>query len=333
MLLLALAAAAAQPQPGALRTFGDWTVGCDNARRCQAVALVPKVDASDTYLMLVVRRDPAGRMMPTLSLSIEDELPAGPLSLRVDGKVVARVTGHAPLPVDTALASALGQGRRATLTDMGGRLLAAASLKGLAAAFLHLDEQQRRLGTVGALIRRGSRPDATVPTPPALPSIVQPRVSLRAPRTLAPAAAARLIGSENAICDYASSPVKPRAFRLDAQHSLALVDHPCGNGAYNASTSAFVLDESGRATAARFDTPAGFGPEDAHILVNTDWDPGDRRLAGFAKARGLADCGVGQAFAWDGARFRLVHQEVMGECRGSRDYIVTWRATVVTTAR
>ena len=40
MLLLALAAQAVQPQPGELKTFGDWTVGCDNARACRAVALV-----------------------------------------------------------------------------------------------------------------------------------------------------------------------------------------------------------------------------------------------------------------------------------------------------
>ena len=37
MLLLALAAAAAGPQPGALKTFTDWTVGCDNTRTCRAV--------------------------------------------------------------------------------------------------------------------------------------------------------------------------------------------------------------------------------------------------------------------------------------------------------
>ena len=40
-LLLALAATVAAPQPGELKTFKDWTVGCDNGRACQAVGLLP----------------------------------------------------------------------------------------------------------------------------------------------------------------------------------------------------------------------------------------------------------------------------------------------------
>ncbi|NRD90676.1 hypothetical protein C8024_16325 [Sphingopyxis sp. BSNA05] len=38
-----LAAATAQPpvQPGEIRTFRDWSVGCDNSGNCQAVSLVP----------------------------------------------------------------------------------------------------------------------------------------------------------------------------------------------------------------------------------------------------------------------------------------------------
>lgn len=41
MLLLALAAVAALPHPGDLKTFGDWIVGCDNGRACEARALIP----------------------------------------------------------------------------------------------------------------------------------------------------------------------------------------------------------------------------------------------------------------------------------------------------
>ena len=45
--------------------------------------------------------------------------------------------------------------------------------------------------------------------------------------------------------------------------------------------------------------------------------------------RGVGDCGVHQDYVWDGTRFRLVQQEEMSECRGSLDYITTWRAQVV----
>jgi hypothetical protein len=328
MLFLALAATAAAPQPGELKTFADWTVGCDNVRACHAVALVPDGDDRERYLLLVVCRDGAPRAAPELSFSTEAEPPAGPLTLRIDGKPVARVTGGAALPFNRALASALANGSRATLTDGGGRALASASLKGAAAAFLYMDERQRRIGTVGALRRTGPKPDTAVPPPPPLPRIVRPAAGPKPPRALAPAAAARLIGPDNAICEYANGPVAPRAVRLDARHSLALVAHPCGNGAYNIMSSALVLDAQGRATRARFDVPTGMGPDDPS-LVNADWDADRRRLTTFTKARGLGDCGVSHEYAWDGARFRLVHEAAMGECRGSTDYITTWRAAVV----
>ena len=329
MLALVLAAAAAQPQPGALRTFRDWTVGCDNARACQAVALVPEGEDRDAYLLLVVRREAGPNARPVLTLSTEKNLP-GSAALRVDGRPVLRIARAALLPVPPEFAG----GRRATLTDAAGRPLASASLAGLSAAFLYMDEQQRRLGTTGALIRRGPRPDGIVPAVPPLPRVVQPRPTAAAPRALAPAAAARLIGPDNARCDYAGGLVRPRVIRLDARHSLALVAHPCGNGAYNIYTSVFVLDQASRAGPAAFDATTGMDPDGANpnVLVNADWDAGRRRLTSLAKGRGLGDCGVFQEYAWDGRGFRLVRQSQMGECRGSTDYITTWRAAA-TTAR
>lgn len=330
MLAIALAAAAAQPQPGELRTFGDWTVGCDNGRACRAVALVPEAEDRDRYLLVVMDRAAAPDAAPFLRISSGRELPATSLTLRVDGKPVGQMTPDAALPFNRALASALATGRRVSVTVGSGAPLASASLAGVAAAFLYMDEQQRRLGTVGALRRAGARADASVPAPPPLPRIAQPATSGRQPRLLAPALAAKLIGPDNATCEYAQGKVEPRGFRLDARHSLALVEHPCGNGAYNMFSSVFVVDEDGRATPARFDAPPGMREENGHVLVNADWEPGTRRLSEFAKARGLGDCGAHSDYAWDGARFRLVRQEVMGECRGSTDYITTWRAQVTT---
>lgn len=331
MLLLALAAAAAAPQPGTLRTFGDWTVGCDNVRTCQAVALVPEGKDRDAYLLLVVRRDGGASARPTLTYSTGRPVTQARGFLRVDGRVVGRPTGG-PVVLDPLFASALSQGQRATLTDTGGRVLGSASLKGLAAIFLYMDEHQQRLGTQSALIRRGSRSDGAVPVPPPLPRIVQPRASSRRPGTLSVSDAARLIGPDNARCDGALRPVAPRAIRLDAARSLSLVSHPCGNGAYNSMSSAFVVDEAGRAMPAAFDAVVGMDPNARNVLVNADWDAGRRRLDSFSRGRGWGDCGVRQSFAWDGRRFRLAEQAEMGECRGSIDYITSWRAAV-TTAR
>lgn len=327
-LLLATPVAAQAPKPAPLKTFGDWIVGCDNGRACQAVALVPEADDRDHYLLLVIERDGAGPAPAKLTMPL-DPKPAGAPVLLIDGKAAARPAvqaggEEAAVVIDRTLAAALANGQMAALGNGSAPPVASASLKGLAAALLYMDEQQGRLGTAGALRRTGPKPDAGVRAP-ALPVIVVPPRASAPPRTMTVAAAAKAIGPDSATCDYATGPVKPRAVRLDRGHSLVLVDHPCGNGAYNYYTSVFIVDEAGRTAPARFDEPTGMGETD---LVNGDWDDKSRRLSSYAKGRGLGDCGTSQEYAWDGSRFRLTLQTDMGECRGSVDYITTWRATV-----
>lgn len=329
---LLLAAAAASPQVGDLKTFGDWTVGCDNARRCQANALVPDSDDRDAYLLLVLRRDAGGAATATLSIPL-DPATAPRASLAVDGKPLASVVARsaddaATIPIDRALATALADGKTVTLVA-DGKALTHASLAGLAAAMLYIDDQQARIGTVGALRRAGSTPDSSVPPPPALPVVTSPAPTSAAPRTLATAAAAKLIGRDATVCEDAQ-PLAPEAHRLDAAHTLVLVPHPCGGGAYNGTTSVYVVDQSGRATDAEFDTSTGMSDEAGNELTNAGWDSKTRRLSEYVKARGLGDCGGTSDFVWDGARFRSVKATAMGECRGSIDWITTWRARVVT---
>lgn len=332
MILFVLAAAVAAAQPAKLHTYKDWIVGCDNVRVCQANALETETD--DDYLELTINRGAKPNDSATLFVPLPDGAGAGArLSLKVDGANAETFTAHtkvsASLPLTGALLAALRNGGRVTLVDAGGKKLGGASLAGLAAALRYIDDQQGRVGTVGALGTPGAKSDAATPAPPAYPVIVTPAPSSKSPRTLSVAAATRLIGPDNATCDEANGPVKPRAYRLDAAHSLVLVDHPCGNGAYNFFTSVYVLDEAGKVRPARFDvTPGMAGPstDGSGDLTNGDWDPKTRQLGSFEKGRGVGDCGTTETYAWDGARFRLVEQDEMGECRGSADFIRTWIA-------
>jgi hypothetical protein len=186
-----------------------------------------------------------------------------------------------------------------------------------------MDERQQRIGTASALVRGGAA--AQVLPPPALPVVRQPAVARKSARTLSPARVRQLLGREATVCEYAQD-LSIDSARLDARHSLVLASHPCGNGAYNFMYSAWIVDEAGRARPAPFDYG---GSASDNALVNAGWNPKMRQLSAFSKGRGLGDCGSGQHWAWDGARFRLVHEEAMGECRGSTDYITTWRAEVV----
>lgn len=333
MILLVLAAAAATVQSGKLNTYKDWIVGCDNTRVCQANALAPEDGGDDNYLMLEIKRGGLPGDAATLSVPLPDGTAIGShLSLKVDGAAVAAFTtrskDEASLPLTGRLLAALGNGNKATLSGAGGDL-GEASLAGAAATMRYIDDQQRRVGTVGALKATGARPDASIPAPPPVPVIDTPPPSPRPPRTLSVAEATRLIGPDNATCDYADVKVEPHAYRLDAAHSLVLVEHPCGNGAYNYFTSVYVLDETGPPRDAHFDLPPSMdepSSDGTGDLTNGDWDPKARQLISYEKGRGLGDCGSAESYVWDGARFRLVEQDQMGECRGSTDFIRTWTA-------
>jgi hypothetical protein len=189
---------------------------------------------------------------------------------------------------------------------------------------LYMDDRQKRIGTTSALVRKGAA--AAVPPAPALPVVLLPAVGPAAPRALSKADAAKQLGDIS--CDYEREALEPEAIRLDGAYSLSLVMQPCGNGAYNYFGIALLVDEKGKAITASFDSSPGMSPGDMQTLVNPSWNEKTRLLETYAKGRGLGDCGTMSSFAWDGGRFRLVEQSEMSQCRGSVDYITTWRADV-----
>ena len=332
-MIAALLLATATPDPGALKTFGDWAVGCDNARRCEAAALAPDGEDRATYLMLVVRREAAGPAKASLVVPLDAVAPGSRAMLKVDARPVAQLVAPSPrgglaLPLDRRLVSALTGGRTAYLLSADGKVVARASLVGLSAALSYIDAQQHRGRTVGALQQTGARSDRTVPPPPALPAIATPPSTDRPPRKLSPKAAARLIGGE-ARCSGRKLRVSAEAGRLDDGHSLALVPHPCASGPYTAVASLYVLDERGRATPADVERPGGPRDQPANVLFKPRWDPARRQIVETMDGRGLDNCGQRNTFAWDGARFRLAEAAAMAECHGAAGVITTWRATVV----
>lgn len=330
-LLIALAAAAAAPQPGSLKTYNDWIVGCDNVRSCQAVALMPEDGADGTTI--VIARGGEAMARPNISINIDEGKAA---SIVIDEKrLPIRLTNMAGfVEIDrnqtVMLIDAMRAGRTMSVLDAGGKVIGTPSLSGVSAALLYLDEQQKRLGTVTALVRKGTKPATAVPVPPAAPVIVAPKVPQLAPRRLSPADIARTLKPLE--CTDSETSAEPTYARLDAATSLALLPAPCGNGAYNFYSFALLIDNAGKVRDAVFDAQAGMGGEDPsqidNMTVNADWDVKKRRLTTYAKGRGLGDCGSMSEFAWDGRRFRLSKLEVMGECRGSTDYIRTWQAAV-----
>jgi hypothetical protein len=330
ILLLTIAAAMSAPKPGELKTFKDWTVGCDNGRRCQAVALMP--ENAEERLTMAVERGPEPNAVPAIRFDGDAEvrgIMAGGKRLPV--AIVTDKNGSPAVRPDgvPALLAAIRANAALEALDGKGAKVGRLSLAGSNAALLYMDEQQRRIGTVTALARPGTKPASTVPAPPPLPVIVSVRPDGSKPAARLSAAETAALRKRNS-CDPEFG---PRDHPVEVQSlgggaTLALI--PCSQGAYNGTSLVLVARGKGSFRPARFDYAASAG-EKTGPEVPPDgafWNAEGRRLESAFKGRGLGDCGVWQRWAWDGTRFRLSEETAMGECRGSTDYITTWRAEV-----
>jgi hypothetical protein len=339
MLLLALLAAAVSPQqavprPGELKTFRDWTVGCDNGRACHATSLMPEGEIADSPLTMSIKRGPAAGALPEIRVHGGDGKAA---RLTADGRRLRarlRAEEESWRVQDEGVAETLAAIRGARTIDVedrSGLRLGSVSPAGASAALLYIDEIQKRLGTVTALVRAGPRPASAVPPPPPLPRIASAAAPAARGSRVAEDRIAALRKQAGCIPEDEDWPgYGSEQEVLDANRTLILLG--CGAGAYNYNSIPYVARRRGAAieiVLARFDlSPTSGEGDDPPMLVNAGWDAKQGLLTSFAKGRGLGDCGVGNDYAWDGTRFRLVQQIAMGECRGSTDYITTWRAVV-----
>jgi len=287
--------------------FDDWAVACDNVKRCEATALQAPEQFGDQPSQVLLTRDGG-----TLSIAIDPaELVRGPVTLLVDGKQVAigaiaenyRVSGA---PAE-ALSKAMAAGSWLELRG-GSKVLGKISLAGIAATLRYIDAEQRS-GAGGAL----------------------PVVSaLRAASGAADSPSKAVLGEMAKLgdCDLSVMPANlpVERYRLDATTTLVLI--PCGTGAYNYNSDAFVLRD-GKGAPAEFDVmpdeQEGEGPA---TLTNASFSTIDGMvLTSSQKGRGLGDCGSSQSWVWDGSRFRMIEARSLGECRGSVNWLTVFRAT------
>lgn len=329
------AAAAVLPKPGDLKSFEDWAVGCDNVRRCTAVSLM-EMESGENQLTVAIARSGGRQDIPRLSIANIEDRKSGDLNLVADGTVVigsaSLKSQDAPFEMDITAdtIAKLKAAKTLELRDATGVSLGGASLRGVVAALLYMDDRQGRAKSETALIAVGNRPATSLTPPPPIPFIPSkarpngPRFKLSA-KDIAALQARTSCDAEPGVSDVYE------AYLLNGSTWLALV--PCGSGAYNFLSVPVLVNRSigRRMKVATFDFAPGFteasGPP---MLVNADWDAATGQLSSFAKGRGLGDCGSAETYTWDGSKFRLLSKIAMEECRGVIDWIPVWQATTKT---
>lgn len=344
MLLLFLAAAlqAPQPQPGEVKEFGRWSVGCDNGRACRAVSLLGHED--DDFPPIAVARGPERPARPTLILGGQSERRCTSLAMFVDGKRLPQSLdlgcgprkAKALAEATEAFVSAMRTADRLELKDSAGRAVARFSLKGAAAALRYMDEKQHRAGTVTALVAVGGAPASTVPPPPPLPVVkeVRPGRPAKGP-PLSARVAARWQKKHD--CDRRDYPEPPPSYRLDDGRYLFFIN--CHFGSQSSwplvLTSRWKDGRDARPARFDYDSSMNDAPEPSDAPVNADWDEAKGRLT----SHWVGECGFLEEWAWDGERFRLVEHSEMhsgtidrfsANCRAALSlWIPLWRARVV----
>lgn len=318
-LALAPAAHAATPEPKAGVSFdhNDWTLACDNTRTCRAAGYSPEASANLLSLMLERAGGPGTKVVARLRNGEGDEpSPAGALRLRLNGKDLGPVrdTGEGEKVLlqqaqTDALVAALPRQARIEIIDGKGKAWPISD-SGATAVLLKMDEAQGRLGTPGALVRRGDKAEASVPAALPVPVIVHGK--LVAPRGT-DAALAKVPGLRKAL--IASLPKADECGRLsdgeqdeieiqrlDGQHVLASTS--CFMGAYNFSSGYWVVQD-------KAPYKARFVTSDAE-----DFDRDDATLRGRFRGRGIGDCFSGHDWVWDGQDFVKSSRFTTGQCRG-----------------
>lgn len=333
-------ALAAGPEP---KGFRDWMAGCSNTWSCTALS-VPS-DTAETTAYLRLER-PAGRdgaVSLVLRLRGEWRKPPAAVELKLDGMAFPANGKAMPVTADNDLDSVIFQpaettalieaARKATkLSISAPGLSAEVSLSGAVAALLWIDEQQGRLGTTSALIRKGN--GTNIPPAPATPVILAKpasgSLSEKDVKALAAALRKQIAQRDPDQCEDGEMTTKlDTAWPLDARRSL--VSLTCSLGAYNASNAFWIVENGAVATA----KPVSFERNDEsekNVLVNGAFDPKTGRIDYFAKGRGIGDCGAAGNYAWTGTGFALTGLSMMGECRGigSDDWITLFRGEVKT---
>jgi hypothetical protein len=321
---LALAAVLALPgmagAADAVNSFKDWTVVCDNLRACQVAGFGP--EDSDLSAVLRLSRDSA----PGAPAKVEFDLPEGGLegkapTLAVDGRVVMTIQAASPraeggftLVLDDAqVGPLLGAARNGRLlsVQIGDKTLGQVSLAGMVAALRYVDDQQKRGGTITAMVAKGPAPAASVPKPPPAPVLhAAPAIAQTGLPSKPPATVLALVGKTE--CDVEPGRGDPpEVSRLAADKVLWQV--ACWSGAYNFSSLFVIVDKAGRATPAPLE---GLSGTDAGVAVNAGYDPKSRTLASYGKGRGIGDCGDSTQWVWTGAVFARSEATIMPVCRG-----------------
>ncbi|WP_167228467.1 DUF1176 domain-containing protein [Massilia rubra] len=306
--------------------YGDWAVACDNTRRCEAVGF--QRDGGEP-VALFLERDAGPDQPVSLTLMLDTGRGKVPdkVILTVGQVILHDVIPEQVINTDDAakLIPALLKGERAEVR--AGTRHWAVSLDGASAALLKMDDLQGRVGTPGALVRKGTKSESSVLRALPVPVLRAARLDRARPgdeRLLA--AILKAIGKRDCSRDEDDPDRRERSLhRLSGGKVLVMIQ--CGQGAYQSGSDVWIAN--GKPPYAP--VPAVLPPLEANhgnSVTNGGFDEG--QLSSYNKWRATIECGVSTSWLWTAQGFKLLDETRATMCRGFPEGIAlrTWTANL-----
>ena len=296
--------------------FKDWAVSCDNTRGCEAAGF--RADGSDSKPVMLWIARAAGAGAPVRArLKVETASGArtGPFRLVVDEKT------RLAEPLDGDLdAAAFARALPALLerssveVDFDSERYTL-SLNGLKAALLKMDDLQGRIGTRGALVRKGPRDEHDVPGP--LPPFTPHPAPNFALKSTDAALLKLILPTLAADCNVALSDGVDSAdvaiHRVSDGQVIVLRE--CQRGTFQSGYAAWLVDDKPPYGARRLEYPQADGSS-RPLAMNVQWEGNGGSLRSISKGRAENDCGGDAFWTWTGRALELYNAHEAPLCRG-----------------
>ncbi|HPY40722.1 MAG TPA: DUF1176 domain-containing protein [Thiolinea sp.] len=337
-----------------VKFFDSWVVACNNQRECSINSLPPKpapapastaenaesLEQLGFYLAL----ERKGLVESSTKLSVQDWSDEGgdfeegeSLSLMLDkqtfqlGKLKAKQVSDAafaiPSEKTSEILAALRIGKQ--LEVKVGDSVLPVNLQGFTSSLQYIDEQQQRVDTPTALVKKGDKPftakalaletlkpirlkrveEISVEKRNKIQEVIHQLTSTQA--CLAKA------GNEDPFSDVIEV--------LDKDHYL--IGIKCTADDFNRQSLMLVApkDKPEQAKLAQFDQ----GVDDALLLGEYPWyTASDGSLLSHYRKSDLGDCGSTAEWTWNGSQFVLSRYDTMPECRGLLSSMNVWKLKV-----
>lgn len=304
-------------------SHNDWEIACDNTGTCRAAGY--QSDSDNLSLSVLLTRKAGAEEQVSGSVMLgnysDEEWPRNlpkkfnamfTINSKQVGNVFFSESLSSTLSQDQVFALVNALSGNSEIEISFGEFKWRLSDRGAAAVFLKMDEFQKRLGTVGALVRKGSSDESKV-----LKS--EPVQVINIPKQLSLTKYTKIISGQEAISlikDLKRTTNEKDCSTLfedeDEAETFELTERPLSNGyslistrcwlgAYNEGYGFWVLKKGAKRPASLVTTLAN------HYA--------DGEILATSKARGLGDCWSTDGWAWNGESFIHSKSSTTGLCK------------------